>query len=191
MSDSLIWRLPQARSKFFKHFFAGGLFAYPTEAVYGIGANPSDALSVQRLIELKQRPVEKGLIMTASTWQQCEGFIAPIDAQAQAMMEALNAERPTTFILPAGEKVAEMMKDAETGRVALRISRHAVIRSLCEVVGQPIVSTSANLAGHAPALNVHEVQAYFPTLPCIAGDLGGALLPSRILDWQTQTYIRM
>lgn len=191
MSHSIIWQLPQDAEAFRQHFFSGGVFAYPTEAVYGIGANPCDEAATLAVIRLKQRDIRKGLIITAANWAQCQGFIGNISPAAQAEMDAINTERPTTFILPAGEKLAAAVTDSATGRIALRISKHPVICALCHIVTQPIISTSGNLAGQAPALSQRQIQRYFPELPCIAGELGDANAPSRIMDWQTQQYLRM
>lgn len=186
----MIWQLPQDAAALKAAFWAGEIFAYPTEAVWGIGANPADAEAVQAVLELKTRSSDKGLIMVAADWAQLSGFIAPLSHEDEAAMMALQAEYPTTFIVPAGEKAAAAVRDSATGRVAVRISAHPVVQTLCRLLEQPLLSTSANPAGQAAAMSIQAVQAYFPALPCVAGELGGAIRPSRIIDWQTKQVIR-
>lgn len=190
MPHSIVWRLPSDAARFQAAFFNGAVFVYPTEAVYGLGGNPADADVVRKIVALKRgRPIEKGLIMVAGHWSQCEGWVIA-DADARVEMDRLSQEQPTTFILSAGEKVAANLGDAKTGRVALRISTHPVVQALCAVVGQPLISTSANYAGKPAAMTVTEIADWFPNLPIVAGELGGATRPSRIIDWFNQQVIR-
>lgn len=169
----------------------GEVFAYPTEAVYGLGGDPANAATVAHIIAMKVgRSAAKGLIMVAGDWAQCTGFIAPLAEKDKAEMWALGAERATTFILPAGEKVAAQLCDAKTHRVALRISRHPIVRGLCAIVGQPLVSTSANFSAQPAARSIAEVRQYFPDIPLVEGALGGAASPSRIIDWTNKKVLR-
>lgn len=182
--------MPQDNASILAAFQAGQLFAYPTEAVWGIGANPADEEAVQAVIALKARSAKKGLIMVAANWQQLSAWIAPLSACDYQAMQALQAQRPTTFIVPAGEKTAYSVRDEETGRVAVRISAHPIVQALCNLIGQPLLSTSANPSGQVPALTALAVQAYFADLPCVAGALGGEKRASRIIDWQTKAIVR-
>ena len=185
------WSLPQDGAAIRACVLAGGVFAYPTEAVYGLGGDPGNAQAVERIIAMKRgRPVEKGLIMVAGNWPQCEGWVGKITSADRAEMTRLGKTRATTFVVPAGEKVAVALTDRLTGRVALRISLHPVVRALCDLLGQPLISTSANVAGAAAARSPEEVHAYFPDLALVAGAPGGAERPSRIIDWADKKVLR-
>lgn len=125
----------------------GGLIAYPTEAVWGLGCDPFDDDAVQRLFEAKQRPEAKGLILIAASLTQLESLID---------LDALPAERradvlaswpgPHTWTIPARGGVPERLR-GEHATLAVRVTAHPVAAALCEGFGGPIVSTSANLAG--------------------------------------------
>lgn len=189
MSD-LIWQMPQDNAAIRAAFAAGWAFAYPTEAVWGIGANPANEAAVQAVIALKARPAEKGLIMVAADWSQLDGWITPLAANEIAAMQDLQHERATTFVVKAGHKTAAAVCDAATGRVAVRISHHQTVQVLCRLLGQPLLSTSANPAGQTAALDLAQVRRYFPDLPCVMGEVEGAKRPSRIIDWQTKVILR-
>lgn len=186
------WRLGRDDAAIIRHIAGGGVLAYPTEAVYGLGGDPGNAATVAEILVLKRgRSPEKGLIMVAANWGQCTDWIADGLTQAEKQgMAKISAERPTTFILPAGKRVTPALTDRATGRVALRISTHPVVVGLCELLGQPLISTSANLAGEEPTRTVAEVNALFPQLPVIAGSLGGDARTSRVMDWENKIMIR-
>ena len=128
----------------------GGLIAYPTEAVWGLGCDPFDAAAVQRLFDAKQRPQAKGLILIAASLAQLESLVD---------LDALPAERranvlaswpgPHTWTVPARAAVPERIR-GEHATLAVRVTAHPVAAALCEGFGGPIVSTSANLAGEPP-----------------------------------------
>ncbi len=188
---TMAWSLPQDGAAIRACVLAGGVFAYPTEAVYGLGGDPGNAQAVECIIAMKRgRPAEKGLIMVAGNWTQCEGWVGEITSADRAEMARLGKTRETTFVVSAGEKVAVALTDRATGRVALRISRHPLVCALCNLLGQPLISTSANFAGVAAARSLEEVRAYFPGLPVLAGAPGGAERPSRIIDWADKKVLR-
>lgn len=185
------WSLPEDDGTIRAWIADGGVFAYPTEAVYGLGGDPGNTIVVERIIAMKRgRSADKGLLMVAGNWVQCRGWVAAITPAEQAEMTRIGTTRATTFVLKAGEKVAPTLTDSETGRVALRISRHPVIRLLCALIERPLISTSANFAGEAAACSLTEVRAYFPDLPVVRGALGGAKRPSRIIDWTNKKVLR-
>lgn len=173
-----------------QHLADGGIFAYPTESVYGIGGDPSNAQTIESIIAIKGRAQEKGLIIVAGNWAQLTGFIAPLSLQEKKEIEHLSLVRPTTVIVEKGENTHPLACDSITGRIAFRISYHPLIQKLCALFKQPILSTSANPAGKHPAKTAQEVRAYFPHLPIIRGDLGGNAQVSRIIDWQDKMVLR-
>ena len=78
----------------------GGIIAYPTEAVFGLGCDPLNPDAVLRLIALKQRSIDKGLVLIASTIEQLEPFMAPLETKQQEKLEA-SWPGPATWLVPA------------------------------------------------------------------------------------------
>jgi len=132
-------------------FNAGGIFAYPTEAVYGLGCDPLNESAVQRLLSVKQRPVHKGLILLGSDLKQLSPFIRLSTSDYQR----LNDHWPvaTTLLIDASPLTPPWIR-GDHAKVAVRVSRHPVARTLAEMCGSPLVSTSANRSG-LPACRNH------------------------------------
>lgn len=163
----------------------GGVIAYPTEGVWGLGCLPDLQPAVERLLLMKSRDVAKGLILAGGSRQQFAGLADEIP----------DVVEPTTFLVRHNGRVPPWIH-GDSDRVAIRISAHPIVVALCDLVGGPLVSTSANPAGKAPALNAEAVSEYFLTSGCCAvdhivpGALGIRTGPSRIIDLQTGDTIR-
>lgn len=173
------WQLHCAR----RTIFSGGVIAYPTEAVWGLGCDPWDQEAVERILELKQRPVEKGVILVASAVDQIRFLLEPL---SQALQD--EAERywpgPVTCLLPDVERqIPEWVRGKHTS-IAVRVSEHPVVGALCKAAGMPLVSTSCNPAGRQPARHIWQVRRYFGDQLdwIVPGALGGNRKPSRIID---------
>lgn len=168
----------------------GGLIAYPTEAVYGLGCDPLDADAVLRLLALKHRPMHKGLILIAAGFDQLEPWLAPLPAaRRQAVLASWPG--PHTWIWPVSEAVPVWLRGAHAG-LAVRVTAHPLARALCEAFGGPLVSTSANPAGRRPARSPLRVRQYFADrVNCILhGPCAGATGPTAIHDAVTGTLLR-
>jgi len=128
----------------------GGVVAYPTEAVWGLGCDPFDEAAVLRLLALKQRPVDKGLILVAGALEQFDGLL-DWEALPTDRRETVYASwpGPHTWIVPASGRVPHWITGAHDG-VAARVSVHPVVVALCAAFGGVLVSTSANPAGAPP-----------------------------------------
>ncbi len=168
----------------------GGVVAYPTETVYGLGCDPLDPLAVARLLRLKRRPVEKGLIVIGATLDQLRPLVAPDDPQRLQLL-AQPQERPTTYLVPASADCPVWLTGAHA-TLAVRLTRHPLARALCLAFGGAIVSTSANPAGRPPARDPLALRRYF-------GDRLDATLharpavdarPSRIVDLASGAVLR-
>ncbi len=165
--------------------------AYPTEAVFGLGCNPLSESAVKKLLVLKQRPVEKGLILVAPSLSYLQSFI-DIDKLNAAQLQRLNAryERPTTWLVPAAPAVPAYL----TGRfdsIAIRLCRHEAVRLLCEQTGFALTSTSANLSGLPPCRSAQAVKTQFGAdFPVLEMAIGQAKNPSEIRDLLTDQLIR-
>ncbi|GAA4855470.1 Sua5/YciO/YrdC/YwlC family protein [Luteimonas vadosa] len=126
------------------------MVAYPTEAVWGLGCDPFDEAAVRRLLALKDREIDKGLILVAAERAQLDGLV-DWDALDAARREAVHASwpGPHTWIAPCTARVPPWITGTHAG-VAVRVSAHPVVVALCRGFGGPIVSTSANPAGLPP-----------------------------------------
>lgn len=138
----------------------GGIIAYPTEAVFGLGCDPFDEKAVQKILRLKHRSVAKGLILISSEWKQIGHLITPLTD------ELLNKVQQTwpgsiTWVFPASSIVPPWIT-GDHKSVALRITAHPIAKALCDAYGGAIVSTSANIEGKKPARCMEEVKNYFP-----------------------------
>lgn len=169
----------------------GEVIAYPTEAVYGLGCNPFDEKAFNRLLDLKQRPVEKGVILIAANVEQIAD-LALIFNQAwlNLVLESWqNAATPTTWVLPATDKVPSWITGGRS-TVAVRVTHHPQVKALCEALGMPLVSSSANLTGQAPIKTAAECAQHFPGIGIMEGSLSGLSEPSQIWDAQSQQRLR-
>lgn len=169
---------------------SGGVIAYPTEAVWGLGCDPFNGEAVKRLLSLKRRPPEKGLILVASREEQLGLLLEGLSARQLEMLRT-GQEKPTTWLIPSRGHIPGWIT-GEHDTVAVRISRHPTVYSLCEAFGGTIVSTSANTTGVAPATSEQAVRNIFHDQVdvYVAGELGGQDTPSRIIDLQTGKVLR-
>ncbi|MCU5771376.1 L-threonylcarbamoyladenylate synthase type 1 TsaC [Erwiniaceae bacterium BAC15a-03b] len=167
------------------------VIAYPTEAVFGLGCDPDSESAVLKLLALKQRPVEKGLILIAADYQQLQPYLADellSDKQRQHMFSSWPG--PVSWIVPAAANTPRWLTGRFTS-LAVRVSDHPDVQRLCRAFGKPLVSTSANLTGAEPCRTAAEVQAQFGAdFPLLVGNTGGRLNPSEIRDVITGELIR-
>lgn len=185
------WHWPQDRLEIIEFIRQGGVLAYPTEAVYGLGGDPNNAAVVTKILTYKRnRDPAKGIVLVADDWATCDGFIKPLTEQEIAEMKIMNDERATTFILHATDQVLEGLTDQKTGRIAVRVSTHPIAAGLSRALGSPIISTSANCSGCLPAKTAREVRSYFADIALIEGALGKQKRPSRIFDWDNKVVLR-
>ncbi len=168
----------------------GGVVAYPTEAVYGLGCDPGNSAAVQRILTLKKRAAGKGLILVASHWHQLERFIAPLKGHERERAEA-SWPGPVTWIMPAGAGVSELISGGRS-TVAVRISAHPVVSALCTAAGHALVSTSANTSGDTPLMNASAIHQRFGDGidAIVAGSLGGLGSATPIFDIITGERLR-
>lgn len=168
----------------------GKVIAYPTEAVFGLGCDPANLDAVQRILDLKQRPAYKGLILIAADLQQLEPWLLPLEP---GLLQQVSATWPgaVTWLLPVRSEVSPLIR-GEHDTLAVRVTAHPVCRALCAYLGHPLISTSANLNGQEPARTVAEViQQFDQRLGFILdAPLGGQLQPTQIRDGRTGQVIR-
>jgi len=169
---------------------AGGIIAYPTEAVYGLGCDPLNPAAVFRLLDIKQRPAEKGLILIASELTQLRPFIQMPDAD---ILKRVNATWPgsVTWLMPKQPEIP-LWLCGNHQRIAVRITAHPLAAALCKACGHALISTSANVSHQRAARNALQIQNRFgDQLDFILhGKLGDNARPSEIRDAISDQLIR-
>ncbi len=168
---------------------AGGIIAYPTEAVFGLGCDPWNEAAVRRLLALKRRPVSKGLILIAASLEQLAPFIEPLDSAAWTRLEA-GWPGPLTWLLPARRAPVWLRGRHET--LAVRVTAHPLAAELCRVWGGPLVSTSANIAGRPPVRTLLALRRRLGGRVdyIVPGRLGDAARPTEIRDLASGRIVR-
>jgi len=180
------WQLRQA-ARIVHH---GGLIAYPTEAVYGLGCDPLDGAAVQRLLALKQRPMDKGLILIAADLDQLRPFLLPLSADDEATVLA-TWPGPVTWLIPARPETPRWLRGAHD-TLAVRVTDHPLAAALCRRLGHPLVSTSANRSGQPPARSPLAVRrAFGKSIDLVlSAPLGTQRRPTAIRDLRSGRSIR-
>lgn len=169
---------------------AGGVVAYPTEAVWGLGCDPLNRHAVKRILDVKRRAAPKGLIVIASELSQVEAFFAEIPSVKLAA--ALKTwPGPHTWLVPAAADVPRYLTGGRD-TLAVRVTAHSVAAALCAAYGGPLVSTSANRAGCRPARTALQVQRWLGTAVdyILPGEVGGLARPTPIRDLMTGKLLR-
>jgi L-threonylcarbamoyladenylate synthase len=170
----------------------GGVLAYPTEAVFGLGCDPHDRAAFERVFALKQRPPTQGVLLIAADFAQVERYIE-LAAVPREILQQVRASwpGPHTWIFPRSAEVPAWVAGAHAG-IALRITAHAPAAALCRAFGGALVSTSANPHGLPPARTVQTVAEYFGGAldGLLEAPLGGQGSPSVIRDALSGAIIR-
>jgi L-threonylcarbamoyladenylate synthase len=180
------WRLRQA----VRILHAGGVVAYPTEAVYGLGCDPFDEEAVLRLLAIKGRAVNKGLILIAADHDQLAPLLLPRPAEVMAPVLA-SWPGPSTWILPAAAGVPAWLTGDSDG-IAVRVTAHPLAARLCAAFGGPLVSTSANRSGRPAARSALGVRRALGDRVdyVLTGATGGGTRPSEIRDARDGRVLR-
>lgn len=167
----------------------GGIIAYPTEGVFGLGCDPWNQSAVNRLLAIKKRPVSKGLIVIAATLGQLHSLIEPLPESARARLEA-TWPGPVTWLLPARDAPPWLRGDHTT--LAVRVTAHPLAAALCRAWHGPLVSTSANLSTRPPARTGLAVRRRLGQQvdAIVSGQTQGAKGPTEIRDLTTEHIIR-
>lgn len=166
----------------------GGIIAYPTEGVFGLGCLPDDLDAVRRLLDIKQRDADKGLILIASGVDQLDGWIALPDGLS---LPVPDPAYPVTWIVPPGERVHPMLRGEHAG-LAVRITSNPIAAAICDAANSPITSTSANLSGRPAARNRFVLRRQFAQRVdyLVPGDCGPAKGASEIRNLRTNKVLR-
>ncbi len=169
----------------------GGVVAYPTESCYGLGCDPANGPAVRRILSIKRRHFRKGLILVADHLIRLRPYFREIpDATREAVLSSWPG--PCTWLLPSRRNVSRLLRGNHE-LIAVRVSRHRVVRMLCRETSRALISTSANRAGR-PAIRSlaileeslgHEVDGI------VEGDVGRRKNPSTIRNALDGSCIRV
>ena len=168
----------------------GGVIAYATEAVYGLGCDPQSEEATKRILAIKQRPLAKGLILIASQMEHIQPYLGKLSKKEQLAMQSV-WPGPVTLILPCSDFAPHWLTGGRD-TIAVRITAHQDVRVLCDALGHGLVSTSANLAGCPSIVDESELHEQFGTAidHIHPSTLGGNDQPSRIIDVRNDRQLR-
>jgi L-threonylcarbamoyladenylate synthase len=169
---------------------AGGVIAYPTEAVFGLGCLPRNRAAVMRLLGIKRRSWRKGLILIAADTEQLAPYVV-LPAEPQRATVLSSWPGPHTWILEARRGTPRWITGGRPA-VAVRVTAHPCARELCRRVGDALVSTSANLNRRPPHRRLLTLRRDLGRRVdyVLAGELGGAERPTTIRDGRTGRVLR-
>jgi len=165
-----------------------GVICYPTESVFGLGCDPLSSTAVEKILQLKQRPVDKGLILIASHIEQLAPYVQLSDAQRARLLEQTAA---ITWLVNKSAATPPWISGRHS-KLAIRLSKHPLVQALCDQLNSAIVSTSANPSTLAAAKNLLRVKQYFPDQLdyYLNGELGNVGNATPIIDMQSGVTIR-
>lgn len=133
----------------------GGVILYPTDTVWGIGCDATNAEAVARVYEIKKRADSKALICLVDSDARLQRYVKEVPNVAWELFDC--ADKPTTVILDGAVNLAPNLI-AEDGSIALRITQEAFSKELCYRFQKAIVSTSANISGEPTAQNYCDIS---------------------------------
>ena len=154
----------------------GGVIAYPTEGVYGLGCIPDNSAAVMRILDIKSRSLSAGLILVSHDYALLEDWLLPSPSELKALQTQQG--QPVTWVVTANPATPDWLTGGRP-TLAIRISAHPVINSLCAATGSALVSTSANRAGRPAARSALSVRKSLGSsidyvVPGALGDAPGA-----------------
>ena len=171
----------------------GGVIAYPTEAVYGLGCDPKNLSAVKKILDLKQRKKEKGLILIASDFEQLKSYISPLEKVIEdKILDSWQEKRAAiTWLVPVNKDISIYLK-GQFDTLAVRVSHHPAVKELCNKFAGAIISTSANIATQEAARTAEDVKKIFADKIdfIIEGETDINAQPSEIRDALTDKVIR-
>lgn len=168
----------------------GGVVAYPTEAVFGLGCDPSNAEAVARLLAIKRRPQDKGVILIAADSDQLAPFVTLDDPAVRTRIGA-SWPGPVTWLIPTRADTPRWLTGAHD-TLAVRVTAHPVAAALCRLFQGPVVSTSANRSGRQPARTAAGTRLALGTEidDVVPGRCGDRRKPTEIRDARDGAVVR-
>tara|TARA_B100000614_G_scaffold205531_1_gene187474 strand:- start:978 stop:1529 length:552 start_codon:yes stop_codon:yes gene_type:complete len=172
-----------------KYLETGKIIAYPTESIYGIGCDPYNYDAVQKIFKIKNRPNTKPMILIASHLTQ---IVKLVDNQSLTKTVMQTWPGHTTWLLPASAECPEWLYEKESKKIAIRVSAHRDVISICKNFNKPIISTSANKSMNEPIKEISKIKNIFEGEIdfIVEGNIGQELKPSVIKDFETGKIVR-
>ena len=158
---------------------AGGVVVYPTETVYGLGADPFSPRAIERLFAIKGRDMRNPVLLVAATREQLRDVVAEWPPDAVRLADAF-WPGPLSLVLPKTPPVPATLTGG-SDKVCVRCTGLATARALCEAVGGPFTSTSANRSGEPPARTLRDFALEGVDAALDAGELPPSA-PSTVYD---------
>lgn len=171
---------------------AGGVIAYPTEGLIGLGCDPLNQQALQCLLQIKQRSANKGMILIAADFEQLHPYVDLLPLTAEIKLKMLR-DWPghVTWLLPAATGLPHYLT-GEFDTVAVRVTPHPLVAELCRQFGGPITSTSANLSGAEEITQISQLDAQLLSQLdyVVEGDTLGKNSASSIWHYKTGQRLR-
>ena len=133
----------------------GGVILYPTDTVWGIGCDATNAEAIARIYEIKRRVESKSMIVLVDSEAKIEGYVRDVPEIAWDLIEV--ADKPLTIIYDNAKNLPDNLV-AEDGSIAIRITKEQFSQQLCRMMRVPVVSTSANVSGEPTPRNFFEIS---------------------------------
>ncbi len=180
-TEFLIWN-EEATDQLAKYIQAGEVVAFPTETVYGLGADATNPDAVAKIFAAKGRPTDNPLIVHVASIEQIERYVSEVSPVAKSLIEAF-MPGPLTVVLPSNGKISDLVT-AGLDTVGIRIPDHPAAQELISKANLPIAAPSANLSGKpSPTSAIHVFQDLNQKIKAILdGGSTGVGLESTVVD---------
>lgn len=133
----------------------GGVIAYPTETVYGLGADATNDQAIRRIFEIKGRNLANPISVIIGSRRNVYPLVRKVTDDAQKLMDAF-WPGPLTIIFEAADEVSPLLT-ANTGKIGIRLSSNDIAGKIAEKTGKPLTATSANLSGASECASADQV----------------------------------
>jgi L-threonylcarbamoyladenylate synthase len=161
------------------HLERGGVIAYPTESCYGLGCDPRSYRAVRQILQLKNRPRSKGLILVVDRFCRLQRYVRPPTAEQSQLLNR-TWPGPHTWLMPASRHAPRWLRGHHDD-IAVRVTAHPDTAALCRALGLALVSTSANRAGLVPLKTYAAcARAFGRSVLVMPGRVGTRKTPSTI-----------
>lgn len=137
----------------------GGICAYPTETFYGLGVDVTSEPAIKRLFDVKRRDYGNPVAVIVADREMLATIVDDIPEKAKALMDVF-WPGPLTILYRTNAKISRQLT-TNTGKIGIRVSSHPIAAALTRELGRPLTTTSANLSGFPPSLNVRHLKSYF------------------------------
>ncbi len=137
-----------------------GTILYPTDTIWGIGCDATNAKAVAKIYAIKKRDEKKSMIILLAHENDIKNYAKEPNEKIKALM--VNTDRPLTIIYPAAKNLASNLINEE-GTIAIRVVKDAFCEYVIKALGKPIVSTSANISGEETAKHFGEISTEIKT----------------------------